>query len=207
MRIGRLAIALIAGAIVTVVVYEASLIRQQEESDVAVVVATIDIPARSLLARDIVRQELRPRRLVPHGAITNVGDVQDRIVRDPVYAGEVLIDKRLATRGADLSASLLIPPGKPYAFNLPTSLFFSAPPRLQAHDRIDIIAYPRGRPISEGGPILSNIEILELSPKQTETTTESAFFTIAATTEEIVRILAMRDTNQTLAIALRAVAK
>lgn len=171
------------------------------------VVAAMDIPARTLLARDLIRQELIPRRLVPPGAMTNVADVQDRIVRDPVYSGEVILDKRLAVKGADLSASLLIPPGKPYAFNLPTSLFFSAPPRLQVHDRIDIIAWPRGRPLTEGGPILTNIEIIELSPKQSDNASDSTFLTIAATTEEIVRILAMRDSGQALGLALRSPAK
>jgi Flp pilus assembly protein CpaB len=207
MRIGRLVIALLAGALVTAIVYQSSIARERDEGDVAVVVASVDIPARTLVGRDVVREALMPRRLVPRGAIASVADVQDRIVRDPVYAGEVIVDRRLAAKGADLSASLLIPPGKPYAFNLPMALFFSAPPRLQVHDRIDIIAYPRGRPISEGGPILTNLEIIDMSPKQSDNASDTAFLTFAVTAEEIVRMLAMRDSGQALGIALRPFAK
>jgi Flp pilus assembly protein CpaB len=207
MRLGRLVIALLAGAVVTLVVYQASIERVRDESEVPVVVAGSDIPSRTLVTRDLVRETSMPRRLVPSGAIASVTEVQDRILRDPVYAGQVIVDKHVAARGAELSASLLIPAGKAYAFNLPMSLFFAPAPRLQVHDRIDIIAYPRGRPVSEGGPILTNIEIIDLSPKQTDNVSESAFLTVAVTADEIVRVLAMRDAGQAFAVAVRPFAR
>jgi Flp pilus assembly protein CpaB len=205
-RLGRLAIALVAGALVTVIVFQAQEARFAEEEAVSVVVATVDIPARTALARDVLSQAVMPKRLVPPGAITSVSEADGRLLRDPLYKGAVLVDKQLAAKGADLSASLLIPPGKPYAFNLPVGLFLSAPPRLQLHDRIDVIAYPRGRPISEGGPIVTDLEIIDFTPRATDNANQSLFLTVAATADEIVRVLAARD-GQSLAIALRPFVK
>jgi Flp pilus assembly protein CpaB len=205
-RIGRLVIALLAGALVTLIVFQAQQNGLAEEDAVSVVVATTDIPARTALSRDLLANAAMPRRLVPAGAITSVGDADGRLLRDPLYKGAVLVDKQLAAKGADLSASLLIPPGKPYAFNLPVGMFLSAPPRLQLHDRIDIVAYPKGRPISEGGPIVVDLEIIDLTPRSADNANQSTFLTVAATADEIVRVLAARD-GQSLAIALRPFAK
>jgi len=205
-RLGRVAIALVAGALVTVIVFQAQEARISEEDAVSVVVATVDIPARTALARDVLTQAVMPKRLVPPGAVTSVADADGRLLRDPLYKGAVLVDKQMAAKGADLSASLLIPPGKPYAFNLPVALFLSAPPRLQLHDRIDVIAYPKGRPLSEGGPIVVDLEIIDLTPRAADNANQSQFLTVAATADEIVRLLAARD-GQSLAIALRPFVK
>jgi len=206
MRIGRLVIAVLAGALVTLIVYSAQQNRLTDEDAVTVVVATVDIPARTALSRDLLANTAMPRRLVPSGAITSTSDAEGRLLRDPLYKGAVLVDKQLAAKGADLSASLLIPPGKPYAFNLPVGMFLSAPPRLQLHDRIDIVAYPKGRPISEGGVIVADLEIIDLTPRSADNANQSTFLTVAATADEIVRVLAARD-GQSLAIALRPFVK
>lgn len=203
MRLGRLLIALVAGAIVTIVVYQAQLARVAQEDDVTVVVAAVDIPARTVMARDLISSTVMPRRLVPPGALLALSEVDGRVLRDPLYKGEVVLDKHLAAKGADVSASLLIPPGKPYAVNLPISIFLSAPPRLQLHDRIDIVAYPRGRPLTEGGPLVTDLEIIDLAPRSLDNSSQTLFLTVAATADEIVRVLAARDGSQSLAIALR----
>ncbi|HEX9494762.1 MAG TPA: SAF domain-containing protein [Candidatus Limnocylindria bacterium] len=206
MRLGRLAIAIVAGALVTLIVLQAQQTRLSEEDAIPVVVAAVDIPARTVLARDVLAQTTMPRRLVPPGAIASLSDAEGRLLRDPLYKGTALVDKQIAAKGADLSASLLIPPGKPYAFNLPVGFFLSAPPRLQLHDRIDIIAYPTGRPLSEGGPILTDLEIIDFTPRSADNANQSTFLTVAATSDEIVRLLAARN-GQTLAIALRPFGK
>jgi Flp pilus assembly protein CpaB len=201
-RFGRTAIALLAGALVTFAVWQSSLERVRGEEGVEVIVAARDIPARTVLTADALRTVSLPRSAVPAGSLTSVDAAEKRILRDPLYAGELVNERHLAQRGSDLSASLLIPSGKPYAFNLPVSMFIAAPPRLQVHDRIDVVAYPRGKPISEGGVIVPNLEIIDLSPRATDNASETLFLTVGATSDEIVRILAARE-GFTLAIALR----
>lgn len=206
MRIGRLVIAVLAGALVTLIVYSAQQNRLTDEDAVTVVVATVDIPARTALSRDLLANTAMPRRLVPSGAITSTSDAEGRLLRDPLYKGAVLVDKQLAAKGADLSASLLIPPGKPYAFNLPVGMFLSAPPRLQLHDRIDIVGYQRGKSVESGGVIVADLEVIDFSPNFNDNATESRYLTVAVTSEEILRILGARD-GYTLAAALRPFAK
>lgn len=203
MNARRLLIALIAGSIVALLVYEASLARVRNEEAMDVVVAARDLPARTVLTADAIRTIGLPRNVVPAGAVLTLDAARDRILRDPVFAGEVISDRHLAgAGGAQLSASALVPNGKTYAFNLPVSLFLSAPPRLQVHDRIDIVAYPRGKPISEGGVIVSDLEVIDISTRASENASETTFLTIGATAEDIVRILAARE-GLALAIGLR----
>jgi Flp pilus assembly protein CpaB len=199
----RLLIALIAGALVAGLVYQASLARVRAEESVDVLVASRDLPPRTILTADAVRTVSMPRHLVPPGAMQTLEAAQQRILRDQLFAGEVVNDRRLVAPGStELSASALVPDGKTYAFNLPVSLFLSAPPRLQVHDRIDIVAYPAGKPVSEGGVIVQDLEIIDISPRTSENASGSAFLTIGATADDIVRILAARE-GFTLAIAVR----
>lgn len=199
MRLRRLLVALIAGIVVTVIVFESSLVRARDEELVSVAVAARDLPARTALREQDVRRVELPRRLVPVGALTE--GVALRVVRDPVYEGEVVSVRHIMGPN-ETGASALIPPGKPYAFNLPVSLFFSAPPRLQLHDRIDIVGWQKGRPLETGGVVLSDLEIIDLSPSFSDNASESRYLTIGASAEEIVRLLALRE-GYALAIALR----
>ncbi len=203
MNARRLLIAVIAGGIVALLVYQASLARVRGEEAVDVVVAARDLPARTVLAADAIRVVGMPRDVVPAGAVQTLAAARDRILRDPVFAGEVISDRHLAVAGGTLlSASALVPSGKTYAFNLPVSLFLSAPPRLQVHDRIDIVGYPRGKPISEGGVIVSDLEVIDISTRVSENASETTFLTVGATAEDIVRIIAAHE-GLALAIGLR----
>ncbi len=161
------------------------------------------VSARTVLTADAVRIVSMPRHLVPAGAAQTSGEVERRVLRDPIFAGEIVTDRHLAGSGTtQLSASALVPEGKTYAFNLPVSLFLSAPPRLQVHDRIDIVAYPRGKPVSEGGVIVSDLEVIDISTRVSENASETTFLTVGATADDIVRILAARE-GFALAIGLR----
>jgi len=198
-RLRRLLVAIIAGIVVTVIVFESSLVRARDEELVSVAVAARDLPARTALREQDVRRVELPRRLVPAGALTE--GVALRVVRDPVYEGEVVSVRHIMGPN-EIGASALIPPGKSYAFNLPASLFFSAPPRLQLHDRIDIVGWQKGRPLETGGVVLADLEIIDLSPSFSDNASESRYLTIGASAEEIVRLLALRE-GYALAIALR----
>ena len=202
LNLRRLVIALTAVLFAAVVVYEVAQYRSDAESLVHVVAAAADLPARAVLVESDLTTAQIPRYAAPPGAIGNVRDIVGRVLRYPALRGEAIVEGRLASAGSERSASLLLPPDKPYAFNLPISLFLSAPPRLQVHDRIDIIGYPRGRPIGEGGVIVANLEVIDISPRTTDNVSDSAFLTVAATSDEIVRVLAARE-GLSLAIALR----
>lgn len=202
MNLRRISIALIAGALVAAGVYAAVETRTRSEGTVDVLVAARDLPARAILDEGALRVETVPRYAVAPGTLASTREAVGRVLRDPVYAGGVIREQHLAAQGRDLSASLLIPPDKVYAFNLPVSLFLSAPPRLQLHDRIDIVGYLQGQPLESSGVIVANLEIIDLSTRSSENASETTFLTVGATADDIVRILAARQ-GYSLAIALR----
>lgn len=201
-RLVRIVGAAVAGLITLVLVYQATQVRASNDESVTVLVAGRELAPRSTVTADLVRTQAMPRHTVPAGALSSFEEIGGRVIRDAVFPGEVIIAGRLAPPGGDRSASALVPPDKPYAFNLPAALFISAPPRLQLHDRIDIVGYPRGRPLSEGGVLVSNLEIIDLSPRVSDNASESSVLTVAASAEDIVRLLASRE-GYSLGIAVR----
>lgn len=202
MRLGRVGLALIAGAVVAFSIYQASQARERDDESVNVVVAARDLPARTLVDGSALRLEIVPRRLTSTGTITSIAEAAQRVLRDPLYAGEILDARHLAAKGSEPSASLLIPADKPYAFNLPISLFLSAPPRLQVHDRVDIVGYAKGQPLDKSGVLVTNLEIIDLSARTTDNANDSQVLTVGASAEDIVRILAARE-QFSLGLALR----
>ncbi|MDQ3527092.1 MAG: SAF domain-containing protein [Actinomycetota bacterium] len=60
-----------------------------------VLVAAHDIPAGSPIALDAVHAELRPARLLPDGALTDIELLAGGVAAGPVRAGEVLTDVRV----------------------------------------------------------------------------------------------------------------
>ena len=202
MPVRRLAIAIGAGLVVAAIVFQASLVRARDESSVSILVAARDLPARSVVVADDFAFIEVPRAQLPSGAVVAGSDVTQRVLRDPLYRGETLNERHLARSGQDFSASLLIPAEKSYAMNLPVSLFLSAPPRLQVHDRVDIVGYQRGKSLESGGVIVGNLEVIDLSPNFADNASETRYLTVAANVDEIVRMLAVRE-GYTLALALR----
>lgn len=206
MRLSRIILALLAGAVVALTIYLASSARVQDAQGVNVVVASRDLAARTLLDANALRVVVVPRGDLSTGAITSIDDAVRRVLRDPLYAGEILDERHLAARNTEFSASLLIPNDKPYAFNLPVTLFLSVPPRLQLHDRIDIIGYAKGQSLDKGGVIVADLEVIDLSGRVADNATDSTYLTVGATADDIVRILAARD-QYALGLALRPFAR
>ena len=94
---------------------------------VEVSVARIDLPAGALAGPATVELRLWPERLVPAGALSQVPD--DRVVTEPLLAGEPLVADRLGTDS-------LVPPGS-RALALPTG---PGALGLRTGDRVDVLA-------------------------------------------------------------------
>jgi len=203
MRIGRLVVAVVAGAVVALVVLATANVRAHDDETIDVVVAARDLPARAILTQADLSTVQMPRRALPTDAVLDSSVAVQRVLRDPLFQGEVVDQRHLGSQGRDTSASVLIPPDKNYAFNLPMSLFLSAPPRLQVHDRVDIIGYPRGRPVDQGVLLLRDLEVIDLSFRSADNASETTYLTLALDAQEVVRVLALRDSGMILGIALR----
>ena len=78
---------------------------------VSVVVAAVDINrGQSLTAAELTKRDW-PKDLVPEGAVTNLEEVLDRTIAIPLNKGDLLLDGKLAGKGAGHGMAAIIPPG------------------------------------------------------------------------------------------------
>lgn len=108
-----------------------------------VVVATRDLPAGHVLRDSDVREVSLPPAAVPPGALTRVAS--GRVVRAPVFEGEVLLRPRLAGAGV-VGVAALLPPGT-RAVAVPVDPGTAPPLRVgQQVDLVAVVAGDDGRP-------------------------------------------------------------
>lgn len=113
---------------------------------VSVVVATRDLAPGDLLDASTARLEPRPRSLVPPGALRS--RPTGARVAAAVYAGEVVLEDRLA--GAGLSAvAARLPPGH-RAMAVPVEA--GTAPRLAVGDHVDVLVALPGEAAGGGPP-------------------------------------------------------
>ena len=88
---------------------------------VPILLAAVDIPSFGLIHVDMVKTYDCPKDLLPPGAITKIEDALDRCVLNPLVKGEILIEGKLAPRGAGRGMAAVIPEGmRAYTIHTPT---------------------------------------------------------------------------------------
>lgn len=195
--------ALLTGASIFLV--QVSVVQNLTERQ-EVVVATKLIPPRSVIGPDEVAMKRVALGDLPQRFFVDLQEVIGRVASETIFAGEAIIPERIAQVGALESASALIPPDKPYAFNVPVGILFSAPPRIQVHDRVDIIGYLRGAPLERSGVILSDLEVIDISPRTQDNVSATTQITLALDGPQIVQLMAARESH-VLGIAVRPYAR
>jgi pilus assembly protein CpaB len=78
---------------------------------VPVVMAVVDIPRGATISKDLIKLRDWPKDDVPAGALNSVEDAVDRAVAQPLVKGELVIDGKLANKGAGRGLAALIPTG------------------------------------------------------------------------------------------------
>ena len=111
----------------------------------------------------------------------------------PIAAGEVLLQSKLSG-GRQATPAGRLPDGR-WGIVLPGAWLASPMPELLVGDRIDILAYQPGEPVSEAGLIVQGVEILR---------TESEHLTLAVNLEEASAIVYGRANGFVLLPLLRA---
>lgn len=82
-----------------------------KSATVSVIVAASDINRGLTLAAEHLKQCEWPKELVPEGAVTNLADVLDRTVAIPLIEGDLLLEGKLAAKGAGRGMAAIIPAG------------------------------------------------------------------------------------------------
>lgn len=111
-----LPIAILSGIIATYGVYQIIEKKDvapqvQEVAKKQIVVATANLPmGRRLAAGDLQIAEW-PADMVPRNSYQDVGMILGRVLRAEIYAGEAVLDRKLAPEGSDGGFSSIIPQG------------------------------------------------------------------------------------------------
>jgi len=130
-----------------------------------VFVAAEDVPAGNRLRGKVLRMEAWPAEKVPEGAMTRLGDIEGRVLKIPIYAGEPILEKKLYARTeGDGSVRKPIPEGSRLATVTMDSADHDA--LLLPPDRVDVILHVRldsAQPVAVSKhSIVENVEILSV---------------------------------------------
>ncbi len=189
--------ALIIGAVATFSVYK--LVVEQrvipvgpEVSTVAVVVASEDLAEGQMLEATKIRVKRFNQEAVPTGSYTVVDSLLGRVTRFPIFAGEPVIDGKLAPLGSAAGLEVKITPGK-RAMAIPVNDHVGISGFIQPNSRVDVLVTFRSkgglvnqtakvflqnmrvlsvgqhlRRGDDGKPITANTVTLEVEPEEAE---------------------------------------
>jgi len=103
-----------------------------------VVVATVDIPGRTMITKEMVKVAMVPTDLVQPGAVSDINKVVGVMSRIPVNLGDQITDRRLAIEGKVSGFVGSIPSDK-RAFTIAVNDFTSVAGFLKAGDYVDMV--------------------------------------------------------------------
>lgn len=148
-----------------------SLIRNGPKGDVVpVVVAATDVLRGGTLTGELLKSRDFPRDLVPPGSITKVEDAVDRTVAVPLMKDDVVLNNKLAPKGAGRGLAALIPKGM-RAFTITTSLAHGVAGFILPGNKVDVLLTITGGGTTDftgGGStttLLQDVEILAVDQK------------------------------------------
>lgn len=155
---------------------------------VGVVVAAADIPSNTPITPGQVRIESRPRDQTPEAHFASLDQLVGKRLREPVYAGEIIVNKRLLDDTAGNMLSNTLTAGK-RAFTLRIDEISSHAGFLLPGSHVDIISLRSGQRAHtvlknlkviavgqnlsiEGNNVKAATVTLEVDPRQAETLAE-----------------------------------
>ena len=166
--------ALVFGLAAAVGIYAISRARAgwQQVEMVSVVVADIDIPRGRSLSADMLDERNWPKESVPEGAISDVSAAIDRTVLVPLAKGELLLDAKLAAKGAGRGLAAIIPPGMRAVTIQTPNIATGVAGFVLPGNKVDVLLTVAGTPSLEdptgGGStvtLLQNVEILAVDQR------------------------------------------
>jgi pilus assembly protein CpaB len=208
-----LIIAAIAGLLASTLVYRtvaqmrAAAARGPETEDILVAAANLDV-AETVSARD-VKLVSWPKLALPQGALRKIADVEGRVIRRPLVAGEPLLESKLAPPAAGRGGVLgmLVAEGQ-RAVTIKVDDAVKESGLVVPNSRVDVLVSMPMRPDSQervGKVILQ--DVLVLAAGQTVETRDNkaapvTTVTLSLTPEQAERI-ALAQTDSKIILATR----
>jgi pilus assembly protein CpaB len=134
-----------------------------------IIVALASIPRGSNISRSLVQQREWPAELVPKDALTRLEDVVDRTVAVPMVKDDLVLEGKLAPKGAGRGMAALIPPGM-RAFTIQTpNVSTGVAGFILPGNRVDVLLTVNGASGGEGSrgsrttTLLQHVEVLAVN--------------------------------------------
>lgn len=178
----------------------------------AVVVAAVDIPARTPITSNMLRQTTLPTSVVERDAIGTADSANGQLSLITIPAGSQITTSKIG-RPEDVGLPVRLAPGK-RAVSIQIDRVKGISGLLQPGDRVDILAIPprngNGSELPHTAAILRGIKVLAVgNTMETTSATPSPDFQNSQTitlevTPKQADLLASADANTTLRLALRS---
>lgn len=177
----------------------------------AVVVAAVDIPARTQITPSMLRDTTLPASVVERDAIASSANVSGQLSLITIPAGSQVTSSKVG-RPADVGLPVRLAPGK-RAVSIQIDRVKGISGLLQPGDRVDVLAIPprgSGGQLPQTAAILRGIRVLAVgAAMETTSATPSPDYQNSTTvtlevTSRQADLLASADANTTLRLALRS---
>lgn len=138
---GLIAIAFILSLATSVLVYQylKGSSRTALNADVPVVVAKVDIPAKTRITADMVYEIKMPAQYIQPGTVTDLKSLLGITTREKIVAGEQITERRLFIEGKTVGFTGAIPPDK-RAVTVAVTEVTGVNGFIKAGDFVDIVA-------------------------------------------------------------------
>jgi len=175
-----------------------------------VVVATVDIPGRTVITQEMVKVVLVPPELVQPGAVNDLGKVVGVMSRVPMTLGDQITDRRLAVDGKVPGFVGQIPSDK-RAFTIGANDISGVSGFIKAGDYIDLIVTVSGKDSGASKMLLQNILVLsfnrndnmDAATKDKAAASEKTGSVTLAVTPREATMLALASETSRIYLALR----
>ncbi len=177
-----------------------------EEAAQDVLVAVRDIKEEELLKPDTVKVIRMAKSAVPVGAFSVPKDVEDRWVKTTLLEGDVVIEKKLGSKGTPPGLVANIPKGM-RAFAIDVTEQSGVSGFILPGHRVDVIRFESANGTPRGESILQDIQVLaagQVFTRVDERSLSIRTVTLAVTPEQVDILVAARATGS-LALSLRGV--
>jgi pilus assembly protein CpaB len=138
---------------------------------VPIVVAADNVPRGTQLTADLLKTRDWPKDLLPPGAFTSVEEALDRVPVTPLMKEEVLLETKLAPKGAGRGLAALIPSGMRAVTIQATNVATGVAGLALPGNRVDVLLTVNGNggddPTGGGSTttLLQNVEILAVDQR------------------------------------------
>ena len=131
---------------------------------VPVVVATQDIPVRTIIEPHMVRLSREPVGVLPSNCASNLEEVSDKVAVAAIGAGQPIQRQQFAMKNASLGLAYLVKPDM-RAVTVALDPIFGVAGFLKAADHVDVLATFKIDELSVTKTVLQDVELLALGPE------------------------------------------